>query len=150
MFGGTAGAVEAYLPPPSSTAAGPRAAAEQAWQKNGYTEALARAKQENKLVLVTFTGYACTNCHWMKANMFTRPEIAAAVKDMVLVELFTDGDDDVSRTNQELQEKTFNTVAIPYYALMDGDGRVIASFPGLTRDTKEFLTFLTTRPQQSE
>jgi len=57
--------------------------------------------------------------------------------------------DDVSRQNQELQEKTFNTVAMPYYALMDGDGKVIASFPGLTHDPREFLTFLTTRPGQS-
>ncbi|MGC4072577.1 MAG: DUF255 domain-containing protein [Nibricoccus sp.] len=37
----------------------------------------AKAKAENKLVFVSFTGYACTNCHWMKANMFPRPEIQA-------------------------------------------------------------------------
>jgi len=37
-----------------------------------------RARRERKLVLVNFTGYACTNCHWMKANMFPRPEITAA------------------------------------------------------------------------
>jgi hypothetical protein len=36
-------------------------------------------------------------------------------------------------------------VAIPYYALMNGDGKVVASFPGLTKDPKEFLAFLTTR-----
>jgi thioredoxin-related protein len=81
----------------------------------------------------------------MKANMFSRPEIAAAVKDMILVELYTDGDDPQSRENQDLQEKTFSTVAIPYYALMDGDGKVLASFPGLTRNPQEFLAFLTTK-----
>ena len=117
--------------------------------KNQYDAALARARQENKLVLVTFTGYACTNCHWMKANMFPRPEIASVVENMVLVELYTDGTDEASRKNQELQEKNFNTVAIPYYALLDGNGKVIASFPGLTRNTQEFLAFLKTRPQQS-
>ena len=41
-------------------------------------------------MLVTFTGYACTNCHWMKANMFTRPEIAAAMNEYVLLELYTE------------------------------------------------------------
>ncbi len=97
-------------------------------------------------MLLTFTGYACTNCHWMKANMFPRPEIAAAVKDMILVELYTDGTDEMSRRNQEMEEKTFNTVSMPFYALMDGDGKVVASFPGLTRDAREFLAFLTTRP----
>ena len=63
------------------------------WMKNQYREALDRARREGKLVLVNFTGYACTNCHWMKANMFTRPEIAAAMKNFVLVELYTDGTD---------------------------------------------------------
>ena len=43
--------------------------------KNQYKEALAKARAENKLVFINFTGYACTNCHWMKANMFPRPEI---------------------------------------------------------------------------
>lgn len=146
MFGATLGALEAYVPPPAAggMAAGARGES-QVWLKDQYDQALSRAKQENKLVLVTFTGYACTNCHWMKANMFTRPEIAAAVKDMILVELYTDGTDDNSKKFQNLQEKTFNTVAIPYYALMDGDGKVLASFPGLTKNAQEFLAFLTTR-----
>ena len=150
LFGGTLGALEAYVPPPSSSGVASAGRGEsQVWLKNQYKEALARAKQENKLVLVTFTGYACTNCHWMKANMFPRTEIAAAVKDMILVELYTDGTDAESQEYQTLQEKTFNTVAIPYYALMDGDGKVIASFPGLTREPEEFLAFLNTRSPQS-
>jgi thiol:disulfide interchange protein DsbD len=149
LFGGNTGPLEAYVPPSNAALTGTRATGQQQWIKNQYKETLARAKQENKLMLVTFTGYACTNCHWMKANMFPRPEIAAAVKDMILVELYTDGDDEVSRENQRLQETTFQTVAIPYYALMDGDGKVIASFPGLTRNAKEFLGFLSTRPTQS-
>jgi thiol:disulfide interchange protein DsbD len=110
--------------------------------KNQYHEALAKAKQENKLVFVNFTGYACTNCHWMKANMFPRPEIRAALGSFVLVELYTDGTDEASRRNQEFQEKTFATIAIPYYALVDGDGKVVATYPGLTKNTAEFLTFL--------
>jgi thiol:disulfide interchange protein DsbD len=148
MFGAPLGPVEPYVPPARGGVLAARGES-QVWLKDKYTEALARAKQENKYVLVTFTGYACTNCHWMKANMFPRPEIASVVKDMVLVELFTDGTDAASQQNQELQEKTFKTVAIPYYALMDGDGRVIASFPGLTHDPKEFLAFLSTRARQS-
>ena len=68
--------------------------------KNQYREALDRARREGKLVLVNFTGYACTNCHWMKANMFPRPDIAAQLKDFVLVDLYTDGTDSVSEQNQ--------------------------------------------------
>jgi len=93
-------------------------------------------------VLVTFTGYACTNCHWMKANLFPKPEIAAVLKDFVLVDLYTDGTDAASEENQKLQDTRFQTVAIPYYALMDADEKVVATFPGSTRDAKEFLAFL--------
>jgi thiol:disulfide interchange protein len=146
MFGASLGPLESYVPPARGNVLGARTES-QVWLKDKYSEALGRAKQENKLVLVTFTGYACTNCHWMKANMFPRPEIASVVKDMILVELYTDGSDDVSKANQELQDKTFNTVAIPYYALMNGEGKVVASFPGLTRNAAEFLAFLNTRPQ---
>ena len=69
--------------------------------KNDLQGALARAKSENKRVFVAFTGYACTNCHWMKANMFTRPEMAEAMSQFVLVELYTDGTDAASDTNQK-------------------------------------------------
>ncbi len=150
MFGASLGPLESYVPPARDGGVAAAARGEsQVWLKDQYQEALARAKQENKFVLVTFTGYACTNCHWMKANMFPRPEIASVVRDMILVELYTDGSDEVSRQNQQLQEKSFNTVAIPYYALMDGDGKVIASFPGLTRNPQEFLAFLSTRSRPS-
>ncbi len=140
MLGGRLGELDAYIPPPAASASSESAGA--VWMKNQYREALARARQENKPVLVSFTGYACTNCHWMKANMFTRPEIAAALKDYVLVELYTDGTDAASLENQKLQESRFATVAIPYYAIVNAEEKVIATFPGLTRDSAEFLAFL--------
>ena len=100
------------------------------WMKDQYREALDRARREGKLVFVDFTGYACTNCHWMTANMFTRPEIAAALQGFVLVELYTDGTDAASEANQKLQLAKFNTVAIPFYAILDPDEKVVATFPG--------------------
>jgi thiol:disulfide interchange protein DsbD len=150
MFGAPLGELDAYVPAASgggllSGRASP--ASNLVWMKNQYKEALAQARSENKLVLVTFTGYACTNCHWMKANMFPRPEIAEATKSLVLVELYTDGTDKESEENQKLQDDKFATVAIPYYAILDPDGKVVASFAkGMTTDTKEFLDFLTARP----
>ena len=107
MFGAPLGELDAYVPPASSTGGllNNRASAQQVWMKNQYREALNQARAENKLVLVTFTGYACTNCHWMKANMFPRPEIAAAAKNLVLVELYNDGTDKESEENQKLQDE---------------------------------------------
>jgi thiol:disulfide interchange protein DsbD len=150
MFGAPLGELDAFVP--AATTAGAfsgRATAEAGpvWMKNQFREALDRAKAENKLVLVTFTGYACTNCHWMKANMFPKPEIAAALKDLVLVELYTDGEDAASKANQKVQEEKFGTPAIPYYALFAPDETVVASFEeGKTTDTAKFLGFLKTRP----
>jgi thiol:disulfide interchange protein DsbD len=112
--------------------------------KDDLEGALARAKAENKLVFVNFTGVACTNCHWMKANMFPRPEIKGEMEKFILVELYTDSlDDPRSQGYQKMQEQLFNTVAIPYYAVFNADKKLVASFPGLTKDPKEFVSFLT-------
>ena len=141
------GELDAYIPA-CAEGAGPGGGGSAAagsglkWVKNDYRGVIARAKAEGKTVLVNFTGYACTNCHWMRANMFTRPEIAAALRNFILVELFTDGADAASEENQKLQEGKFATVAIPQYALVDGDEKILASFVGLTKDTGEFLKFL--------
>ena len=59
-------------------------------------------------MLVTFTGYACTNCHWMKANMFPAAgDLWRRLKDLVLVELYTDGTDTASEENQKLRRRKF-------------------------------------------
>jgi thiol:disulfide interchange protein len=135
MFGGKLGELDAYVPLGQQST-------ELAWMKNDYHGALGRARGEGKLVLVNFTGYACTNCHWMKANMFTRPEIADAMKQYVLLELYTDSSDATAEENQKVQESKFKTITIPYYAILDPDEKVIASFPGSTRNPQEYLDFL--------
>jgi len=145
MFGGRLGEIDAYVPLPSQSrvatgAPGP------VWLKNQYEEALARGRAENKLVFLNFTGYACTNCHWMKANMFPRAEIASALGEFVLVELYTDGTDRDSERFQKLLNDRFATVAIPYYVILTPDENVVATFPGLTRNAAEFLAFLQRRP----
>jgi len=144
MFGYRLGELDAYLPEAeqSTLSGSPAAAGRLTWMKNQYDEALKKARAEGKLVLVAFTGYTCTNCHWMKANLFTRPEVAGLMKEYVLVELYTDGSDEASRRNQVLQEKRFSTVAIPFYAIFTPDEKVVAAFAGLTRDPAEFLVFL--------
>ena len=146
MFGARLGELDAYVPEPhggftaSGGAGGDNAAL--TWMKDDYRGAMARAASENKMVFVSFTGYACTNCHWMKSNMFTRPEIQAALRQFVLVELYTDGTDTASEANGQLQLALFKTSAIPFYAIMDGAGRVVASSAGATRNASAYLAFL--------
>jgi thiol:disulfide interchange protein DsbD len=146
MSGARLGDLDAFVPVAAEGSGGATAASGGGlvWMKNQYREALDQARREGKLVFVTFTGYACTNCHWMKANMFTKPEIASAMQGFVLVELYTDGTDAASELNQKIELDKFKTVAIPYYAILDSDERVIASYPGKTSDANEFLAFLKT------
>ena len=144
LFGAPLGEIDGLIPAAAKPSEGTGAAGP-IWMKDQYKEALNRARQESKLVFVNFTGYACTNCHWMKANMFTRPEIKAELGNFVLLDLYTDGTDAASVQNQTLEDKKFSTVAIPFYAILDPDERVVATFPGLTRNATDFLTFLRTR-----
>jgi thiol:disulfide interchange protein DsbD len=85
----------------------------------------------------------------MDSNMFTRPEIAAALNNLIVVELFTDGTDAESEKNQKLEDEKFKTVSIPFYAILEPDQRVVAQFPQLTRNPQEFLSFLETKPKTS-
>lgn len=145
MFGGRLGELEPFIPAPaegSGFTAGTGGVAKAAWIKNDYDGAVAKAKQEGKPVLISFTGYACTNCKWMKANMFTRPAVADAMNGFVLLELYTDGTDEASERNQKLQEEKYQTVAIPFYAIVDAGGNTLATFGGLTKVESEFLGFL--------
>jgi thiol:disulfide interchange protein DsbD len=143
LFGQHLGDLDALIPESTATGIGAISqAAPTNYYKNHLETALAAAKQQNKLVLVNFTGYACTNCHWMKANMFTRPEIQSVVNNMIFVDLYTDGTDAESEKNQKFEDKQFSTVSIPFYAIMDADQNVIATFPQLTRNPQEFLAFL--------
>ena len=147
MFGAPLGELDAFVPAATGGLNGnTTTAGGLQWMKNDYHAAISRGQQENKLVLVTFTGYACTNCHWMKANMFPRPEIADIAKDLVLVELYTDGSDAASEENARLEDTKFASVSTPLFVLLDGQENVLAT-SGYTRNTQEFLVFLRTRPK---
>jgi thiol:disulfide interchange protein DsbD len=147
LLGARLGDLDAFVP--EGSASGNTATATNTF-KNQLDAALDTARQQNKLVLINFTGYACTNCHWMKANMFTRPEIQSALKDLIIVDLYTDGTDAESEKNQKLEDQKFGTASIPFYAIVDADQKVVATFPQLTRDSHEFLSFLQSKPGVSE
>ena len=150
LFGRQLGGLEAFLPPEmgatsSGAIEGPRSNsdAEVHWMINDYVGALAKAKQENMPVFIDFTGYTCTNCRWMEANMFSKPEVSRELRRYICVRLYTDGDGEVFQHQQSLQQDKFGTVALPFYAILSADGSVSDTFPGLTKSEPEFLTFLT-------
>ena len=123
-------------------ASAPSSADAPVWLLNDYSAAQAAARSSGKLVFLDFTGYTCTNCRWMEANIFTRPDVSAELGQFVLSRLYTDGEGAIYEQQQAFQEKTFGTVALPLYAVLDADGRVRATFSGLTRNPADFIAFL--------
>jgi thiol:disulfide interchange protein len=136
------GELEAFLPPAAVHAA----SGELSWITNDLDAALGQARASKRLVIIDFTGYTCTNCRWMEANMFPKPEVRAALDTFVRARLYTDGQGSVYERQQRFQQARFRTVALPLYAIVDADQRTLATFAGLTRDPAEFLKFLQTEP----
>jgi thiol:disulfide interchange protein DsbD len=145
LMGASLGEIDAFLPPRTAGAftltGGGSRSNEMAWNTNLDT-ALAQARQEQKLVFVDFTGYTCTNCRWMEANIFTLPEVQSSLKKYVRLQLFTDGDGKQYEDNQKYQKDNFGTVALPLYAVLDALGNKLSTFPGMTRNSAEFIQFL--------
>lgn len=135
--------IEAFLPPSTPIAAlASGVGTLPTWSLNDYDGALRTARTSGRLVFVDFTGYTCTNCRWMEANIFSRPDVGAELGQFVLARLYTDGEGEMYERQQAFQEQTFGTVALPLYAVVDADGRVRATFTGLTRSPKELIAFL--------
>ncbi len=148
IMGRRLGELDAFLPPAegvkalSASDGSGGIPGELTWMMNDYQGALARARREQKLVMVDFTGYTCTNCRWMEANMFPRQDVRAELEKFVRLRMYTDGEGEIFQKQQALQQAMFKTVALPYYAILDADGNPIATYPGLTRNPGEFVTFL--------
>ncbi len=141
------GEVEAFLPPPpGGTVAND---GELPWQLNDFSASLARARAEARPLLIDFTGYTCTNCRWMEANMFPRAEVRARLEPFVRARLYTDGAGEPFDAQQALEERLFGTVALPLYAILAPSGRPVASFTGMTRDPARFAAFLTRGLEQA-
>lgn len=145
LFGAKLGELESFLPPETETTRSNfnnSKSDEPTWINNDFEGALKQAKAENKMVFVDFTGYTCTNCRWMEANMFVKREVETELNKFVLARLYTDGNGEIYERQQQFQEQTFQTVALPFYAIFDADGKPVGTFPGLTRNTQEFVGFL--------
>jgi len=146
LFGARLGEIESFLPPAkesvTSSSGETSKNGELTWITNDYQAALERAKSENKRIFVDYTGYTCTNCRWMEANMFTKPEVRKELEKFVRVRLYTDGDGEPYQGFQRMQEQRFGTVALPLYAIVTPGDEVVATFAGLTRDQSEYIAFL--------
>ena len=145
LMGASLGEIDAFLPPRTAgayTVMGGGAHGQELTWNTSLDAGLEQARKERKLVFVDFTGYTCTNCRWMEANIFTLPDVQSSLQKYVRVQLFTDGDGKEYEENQRYQKENFGTVALPLYAVLDAQGNKVSTFPGMTRNAAEFLRFL--------
>ncbi|HVF85666.1 MAG TPA: cytochrome c biogenesis protein CcdA, partial [Abditibacteriaceae bacterium] len=138
--GRSLGILDGY-PPPADYGSRTLSASAIQWHED-YDQAAARAKTDGKPLLINFTGYACTNCRVMEANVLPQPEVRRAIDDFVAVELYTDGEDATSKRNSKLQQQKFGTIALPLYVVVSPEGKELARLEGLNRDPQAFVDFL--------
>ena len=130
--------------------------------QNDYASALAKAKAENKPLMIDFTGWACVNCRKMEENVWTNAEVMKRLSEKyVIVSLYVDDKRELPKNEQrmsdffqgkkirtvgnnfsEMQAKYFGANTQPYYALVSPDEKLLTKPRGYTPDVKEYLAFL--------
>jgi len=135
------GELDAFLPPRAEGQKQPvQGAAEDAWQTD-YAKALDISRQTGKPLFIDFTGYTCTNCRWMEQNMFTRPAVAQRLANCVRLRLYTDRTEEPDLSNKQLQQRRFESIELPLYAILAPDSSVLGT-SSFTRSEADFLAFL--------
>ena len=145
MFGNRiSGLIYSYLPPKVdgevSSSSSTMNDSELSWLKN-LDDAFVESRATGKAIFVDFTGYTCTNCRWMEANIFVQKDVKERFSEMVLVQLYTDGGPN-HRENQQYEIERFGTAALPFYVILSPDDQVLGTFPGMSRNVDDFLDFL--------
>ncbi len=126
-----------------------------------YDQALDYARKVNKPVFIDFTGHGCVNCREMEARVWSDPEVLRRLtEDYVVLALYVDDkyelpetewytspyDRKVKKTigaqNADLQITKFNNNAQPYYALIDGEGNLLADPKAYDLNVGRFISFL--------
>ena len=131
--------------------------------KNDYEKALEIARQQNKPVLIDFTGWACVNCRRMEENVWIDPEVARMMKeDFVVVSLYVDerkklplseqmqyaaknGEKSIVTVGDKwatFQSENFNAVSQPQYAIISTDEKALTKTKAYTPSPNEFKEWL--------
>ncbi|HYW35380.1 MAG TPA: cytochrome c biogenesis protein CcdA [Balneolaceae bacterium] len=155
LLGSSLGTVDAWLPPKKVSDVGVSATVRpnhksddgaalkktSKWSRN-YQASLKQAAKSKEPIFVDFTGYTCTNCRAMEANVFPVASVQRLFRKMKLVRLYTDGGKHGSR-NQKIQFRLTGTVALPTYVIVNPNTKkVLVKLEGYTKK-QQFQKFLT-------
>lgn len=126
-----------------------------------YAEALAASKEQNKPLLVDFTGWTCVNCRKMEANVWSDARVRDLInKEFILVELYVDEKKlilpeseqytsstgkkivTVGNWNTDFQITKFESNSQPLYALLDNNEELLVPTRGADYDVEKYIEFL--------
>lgn len=129
-----------------------------------YEEALKLAKEQNKPLLIDFTGWACVNCRRMEENVWTDPEVQELMRNnFVVVSLYVDERKVLPASEQTVfksahtgekkiitvgdkwatfQFENFYANSQPQYAIISTDERALTRTKGYTPAASEFKAWL--------
>jgi cytochrome c biogenesis protein CcdA/thioredoxin-related protein len=132
--------------------------------KNDYEAALKRAKEENKPLLIDFTGWACVNCRRMEENVWIVPEVKKLIEEnYILVSLYVDDRELLPAEEQFIetlpdgsqkliktignkfatfQNINFSSVSQPLYVALSPDEKLLTHPVGYVPDEKEYADWL--------
>ena len=80
----------------------------------------------------------------MREHQISQQQVSVMARfqqEFLLVQLYTDGGDKAI-ANQKMQISRFQTVALPFYVILDSDNNLLAKHAGILNPAKEFLQFL--------
>ena len=131
---------------------------------NDYERALQLSKEQNKPVLIDFTGWACVNCRKMEENVWPDPAIKEIIeKDFILVSLYVDDRGLLPESEQfrfttsdgskksiktigdkyaTLQAENFKVASQPYYVILTGNEKLLTRPVAYTPNKKEYESWL--------
>lgn len=101
--------------------------------------ALARAKSENKRVLLDFHAAWCIACQEMELSTFKDPKVVAALNNFILLKADITANDVIDK--QLMQH--FQVIAPPTFLLFDGEGKLSENSKRVGKlNAEEFLAYI--------
>ena len=135
-----------------------------------YDEGKEYAVENNKIILLDFTGWACANCRRMEENVWSKPKIFELLdNNYVIISLYVDDRTELSdnekfkyinksgriqyinnigRRWSLFQQINFNNASQPYYVAMLPSGKILSEPIQFTSD-KKFQNWLETSIEES-
>ncbi|MBM3922673.1 MAG: DUF255 domain-containing protein [Sphingomonadales bacterium] len=158
--------ISGFPPPLSYSIYANRTSANQSWQPlhNDYARAIQLSREQNKPILIDFTGWACVNCRRMEEKVWTDARVRRLMQEeFVVLSLYVD-----ERTRLPLPEQQrvtmpdgsqrnlvtvgdkwsnfqinyFGATSQPQYAMINTDQRMLARTKFYTPDASEFVAWL--------